>query len=399
MKRLGERIAYWSNCATKILGNTISYILRLTLSIKPGRVMCWAYNFKQYSCNPRYLSEYILEHYPDMEIYWVFRRGVDTSSVDPRIKVVRFRSWQYYRLLATAEFLATNVRTDPFKIYWHKRPGQKYLMLWHAGVALKRIEKDAEDKLGFSYLQRAKHDSKVCDLMISGSAMHTNLIHRAFWYDGEVLECGIPRNDLFFHAEGIEQSRRRITQHYGISEQDKIVLYAPTFRNSGTIEPYRIDWSRVMPKLTEMLGSERVSVIVRMHPNLIGKVDTSSLVAYDGVYDGTMYHDMQELLSASDLLITDYSSSMFDFSLMGKPCMLYAVDAMQYDRGYYFNLRELPYPLSESEDELIDTLEKFDRVEYERRLLEFFGNNVGSKEYGHASEEIAKWMKQHSINK
>jgi CDP-glycerol glycerophosphotransferase len=154
-----------------------------------------------------------------------------------------------------------------------------------------------------------------------------------------------------------------------------------------------------MPKLTEMLGSERVSVIVRMHPNLIGKVDTSSLVAYDGVYDGTMYHDMQELLSASDLLITDYSSSMFDFSLMGKPCMLYAVDAMQYDRGYYFNLRELPYPLSESEDELIDTLEKFDRVEYERRLLEFFGNNVGSKEYGHASEEIAKWMKQHSINK
>lgn len=397
MKRLGERIAHWSNCATKILGNIISYLLRLTLSIKPGRVMCWAYNFKQYGCNPRYLSEYLLEHHPDMEIYWVFRRGVDVSAVDPRIKVVRFRSWQYYKLLATAEFLATNVRTDPFKIYWHKRPGQKYMMLWHAGVALKRIERDAEDKLGYSYLQRAKHDSKVCDLMISGSAMHTELIHRAFWYDGEVLECGIPRNDLFFHEESVNVSRRRIAKHYGISEDDKIVLYAPTFRNSGTIEPYRIDWSRVMPELCKMLGAERVSVIVRMHPNLIGKVDTSSLVSYEGVYDGTMYHDMQEMLAASDLLITDYSSSMFDFSMQGKPCLLYATDVAQYDRGYYFNFRELPYPLAENEEELLSVIERFDKALYEKNLNDFLINRVGVKECGNASERLAQWMRKHSI--
>lgn len=397
MKRLGERIAYWSNCATKILGNIISYLLRLTLSIKPGRVMCWAYNFKQYGCNPRYLSEYLLEHHPDMEIYWVFRRGVDVSAVDPRIKVVRFRSWQYYKLLATAEFLATNVRTDPFKIYWHKRPGQKYMMLWHAGVALKRIERDAEDKLGYSYLQRAKHDSKVCDLMISGSAMHTELIHRAFWYDGEVLECGIPRNDLFFHEESVNVSRRRIAKHYGISEDDKIVLYAPTFRNSGTIEPYRIDWSRVMPELCKMLGAERVSVIVRMHPNLIGKVDTSSLVSCEGVYDGTMYHDMQEMLAASDLLITDYSSSMFDFSMQGKPCLLYATDVAQYDRGYYFNFRELPYPLAENEEELLSVIERFDKALYEKNLNDFLINRVGVKECGNASERLAQWMRKHSI--
>ncbi|MBO5856418.1 MAG: CDP-glycerol glycerophosphotransferase family protein [Alistipes sp.] len=379
------------------MGNIISYLLRLTLSIKPGRVMCWAYNFKQYGCNPRYLSEYLLEHHPDMEIYWVFRRGVDVSAVDPRIKVVRFRSWQYYKLLATAEFMATNVRTDPFKIYWHKRPGQKYMMLWHAGVALKRIERDAEDKLGYSYLQRAKHDSKVCDLMISGSAMHTELIHRAFWYDGEVLECGIPRNDLFFHAESVNVSRRRIAKHYGISEDDKIVLYAPTFRNSGTIEPYRIDWSRVMPELCKMLGAECVSVIVRMHPNLIGKVDTSSLVSYEGVYDGTMYHDMQEMLAASDLLITDYSSSMFDFSMQGKPCLLYATDVAQYDRGYYFNFRELPYPLAENEEELLSVIERFDKALYEKNLNDFLINRVGVKECGNASERLAQWMRKHSI--
>ena len=136
MSDLGGKIAYWLNCLGKLFGNIISYYYRLRLDVKPGRVMCWAYNFKQYGCNPRYLSEYILENYPDMEIYWVFRKGVNTSAVDPRIKVVQFNTLEYYKLLATTEFLVTNSRTWPFRFFWHKRPELKYVLLWHAGVAL-----------------------------------------------------------------------------------------------------------------------------------------------------------------------------------------------------------------------------------------------------------------------
>jgi CDP-glycerol glycerophosphotransferase len=152
-----------------------------------------------------------------------------------------------------------------------------------------------------------------------------------------------------------------------------------------------------MPELCKMLGAERVSVIVRMHPNLIGKVDTLSLVSYEGVYDGTMYHDMQEMLAASDLLITDYSSSMFDFSMQGKPCLLYATDVAQYDRGYYFNFRELPYPLAENEEELLSVIERFDKALYEKNLNDFLINRVGVKECGNASERLAQWMRKHSI--
>ena len=82
----------------------------------PGRVMCWAYNFKQYGCNPKYLTDYLLEHNENFEIYWVFRRGIDTSQVDKRVKVVKFRSWEYLKLLATAEFFVTNSRTLPYHI-------------------------------------------------------------------------------------------------------------------------------------------------------------------------------------------------------------------------------------------------------------------------------------------
>ena len=97
------------------------------------------------------------------------------------------------------------------------------------------------------------------------------------------------------------------------------------------------------------------------------------------------------------MLITDYSSSMFDFSVMGKLCMLYAVDVDQYDRGYYFDIRQLPYPLAESEDELIERIESFDADAYAKALNAFMTCDVGNLERGVASAEIARWMRQHSI--
>ena len=394
MKRFGEMIAYGLSCAVKSFGNLLSLFVRCGTSVKPGRVVCWAYNFKQYGCNPRYLTEYLLEHNPNFEIYWVFRRGVDVSQVDPRVRVVRFRSWEYLKLVATAEFFVTNSRTEPYKIYWHKRPGQKYLMLWHGGVSMKRIEKDVEDKLGFSYVHKAKVDSRTADLMISGCRMHTDLIRNAFWYDGEVLERGIPRNDIFFNEGRRAEFRSRVVAAFGLDPDSRIVLYAPTFRRNMSIEPYRIDWSRVMASLRRLYDSDKVSVIVRMHPNLIGKVDTSSLIAYDGVVDGTRYHDMQELLMAADMLITDYSSSMFDFTMQGRPCLLYATDVAQYDRGYYFSFRDFPYPLAENEDDLVALLDGFSMEDYASKLDEFFTHRVGLNESGRAAEALAEWMEQ-----
>lgn len=396
MRRLGGMLAYGLNYITKSYGNLLAWIIRLTTEVKLRRVVCWAYNFKQYGCNPRYLTEYLLENHPDFEICWVFRRGVDTSQVDPRIRIVRLRSWEYLKMMATAEFLVTNSRTDPYRIYWRKRPGQKYLMLWHGGIALKKIERDAEDKLGYSYVRKAKIDSRMADLMISGCRMHTELIHNAFWYDGEVLEQGIPRNDIFFNKALHAEFRQRVEQTFNIAPNSHIVLYAPTFRRNMSIEPYRIDWSRILGALRRHYATDNVTVIVRMHPNLIGKVSTSSLVAFEGVVDGTRYHDMQELLTTADMLITDYSSSMFDFTMQGRPCILYATDVAEYDRGYYFNFRELPYPLAENEDELEALIDNFDHEGYTSRLEEFFTYRVGLNESGHAAQALAEWMVSHS---
>ena len=395
MKDLGPAIVWGLNRIGKVFGNIFSFIIRCFTRVHKGRMMCWAYTFKQYSCNPRYLTEYLLENNTEFEIFWVFRGNVDTSGVDKRIKCVRYKSLQYYILVNTAEFFITNARTDPYRIYWHKRKGQKYVMLWHGGVALKRIEKDAEAQLSYSYLKKAKIDSKVCDLMVSGCRFQTSLLKEKFWYDGEILERGIPRNDVFFDKARHPEMRERICRKYGISPDSRIVLYAPTFRRDKSIEPYRINWSRVVPELRKIYGTEKVSVLLRLHPNLIGKADASSLVNDESVIDVTRYHDMQELLCVSDLLITDYSSSMFDITMLKKPCMLYATDIEKYNRGYYFDFAELPFPLARNEEELIGNIRTFDSAAYDESVESFFEKHIGLCEDGNASKAIAGWLTQH----
>lgn len=397
MKRITQFIGWVLNRIVKLPKNIAAYVANLTTPIVPGRVVCHSHSFQQYSCNPRYLTEYLHKHHPEFEIYWVFRKGANTSELPKGVKSVRFRTWEYLKLMASAEFVFSNVRTDPWRVYWHKRCGQKYVMLWHGGVSLKRIEADAIDALSFSYIYRAKADSRICDLMISGCRMQTELQAKSFWYDGEIMERGIPRNDIFFDTERRKHLRLYIANHYGIDPASRIVLYAPTFRSNHSTEPYTIDWSRVMPAISQMFGGDKVAVLVRMHPNLIGKVETSHLTAFEGVCDATRYNDMQELLSAADMLITDYSSSMFDFAMQSRPCILYATDAEAYDRGFYFNLIELPFPLAENEEQLIATIEAFDSAAYTSRLNTFFTERVGLREDGHASEALAEWMVAHRL--
>lgn len=395
MKDLGPAIVWGLNRIGKVFGNIFSLIIRCFTRVHKGRMMCWAYTFKQYSCNPRYLTEHLLENNTEFEIFWVFRGNVDTSGVDKRIKCVRYKSLRYFLLVNTSEFFITNARTDPYRIYWHKRKGQKYVMLWHGGVALKRIEKDAEAQLSYSYLKKAKIDSKVCDLMVSGCRFQTSLLKEKFWYDGEILERGIPRNDVFFNKARHPEMKERICHKYGISPDSRIVLYAPTFRRNKSIEPYRIDWSRVVPELRKIYDTEKISVLLRLHPNLIGKADASSLINDESVIDVTRYHDMQELLCVSDLLITDYSSSMFDITMLKKPCMLYATDIEKYNRGYYFDFAELPFPLARNEEELIGNIRTFDSAAYDESVESFFEKHIGLCEDGNASKAIAGWLTRH----
>ena len=231
--------------------------------------------------------------------------------------------------------------------------------------------------------------------MICGSDFQYKLIRDKFWYDGEILKSGIPRYDIFFNKDICKDVRKRVFAHFNIHESSKVVLYAPTFRTGNSLVPYNIDWKTCVPLLKKITGDD-VVVLLRLHPNML-RVDTSQLLNHPSVLDATRYHDMQELLLVSDLLITDYSSTMFDMSMIEKPCILYATDIEEYDRGYYFNFEDLPFPLAKNMHELTEILCSFDHEKYKLHVREFLDNTIGMFEDGNASKRIVEWMSRHNL--
>lgn len=384
------------NRLKRLVWYIMAMIVRPFIKVNNKRIFCWSYHAKKYACNPRALTEYILaNHANEYEIYWGFDKNVDVSMLDERIHVVRKYSLQYLYALYSSKFVFYNTRNNPYDSMFVKKRGQKYIMMWHGPFALKKIEKDACDKLSKKYVNHAIEDSKMCDLMLSNSKFFTNLIYSSFWYDGKVLEKCSPRNDVFYNQRLKLESYDSVRESLGVSKDCKIVLYAPTFRVNQKLDYYHINWADVIPYFEKLLGG-KVEVLLRLHPNIAGVGGVETLMNYPNVHNVTKAPDITEFLFAADVLISDYTSAMFDFALLHKPCFIYAIDKDEYDRGFYWKFEQLPFPFAESEEQLIDNIASFDYDEYIHSLDKFQSEIWGLDEDGHACERLYNWMKNNS---
>lgn len=363
----------------------ISFYRRLP--IKRNKIILWANNFRQYGCSPKYITEYILKNYPhQFEITWVFENNIVLPGDLPLdIKVVRLFSLGYLREVHTAHFVVSNMRTGSWYL-WSKRDGQKYIQTWHSSLRLKKIEKDAQDFLPQHYIQNAIEDSARIDLLVSGCEFSTKIFLTSFWYNGEILKCGTPRCDLFFSK--MNNVKNKVCTALNIASSYKLILYAPTFRNNKGACLYNLDFRRLLNVVEERFGGKWI-VVYRFHPNIISTYSYNA----NGV-DASLYSDMQELIEASEILITDYSSCMFDVAIASKPCFLYTPDLDDYthnERGLYFSLHDLPFPVALSNDGLIELVRKFDDIGYHNDVRDFM-NYVGSYENGTASKQIVDYI-------
>lgn len=372
----------------------LAMFVRSVVKVNDKQIICWSYSFKKYACNPRFITEYLLDNAPEYKIYWAFDKKFDTSMLDSRIHIVRKYSLKYLYALYTSKFVFYNTRNNQFGSMFRKKASQKYIMTWHSSIRLKRIEKDAINQLGKKYEKIAKKDSSMCDLMLSNSQLYSNLIRNSFWYDGEILEKCVPRNDIFYNNKIIEKSYHDVRELMGFTQDTKIVLYAPTFRaQSRDLKYYSLNWSKILPYLQMALGGN-VEVLVRLHPNMANIENISSITNYKHVHDVTKAPDITEFLFASDFMISDYTSAMFDSIILRKPCFIYAIDKDEYDRGFYWNFEQLPFPLAESEEQLISNIISFDFDKYNHSLDKFQNEIWGLDEDGHACERLYNWMKQ-----
>lgn len=353
------------------------------LPLQENKVVFSSFGGKGFGDNPKAVALALLAADPSLDLVWLTR---DMQTPLPRgVRPCPFGTPQAVRELSTAKVWVDNSRGGAH----YKKKGQFYLQTWH-GFALKRIEAAVQKQLPESYIRQCRKDSGMIDLIVSNSRFMTDLYHRDFWYDGEVAEFGSPRNDVFFRRN--PDLQRTVRARLGLPEDRKLLLYAPTFRADGGTAAYALD-AEAARKACEARFGGSWSALIRLHPVAAGL--SAGLFAYDGdrILDATGYPDMQELLVAADLLVTDYSSSMFDYALSGKPCIQFAADmeAYQNDRNFYFSPDRLPFPLARSNAELCRILESYDGAAYKARW-EAFALETGFREDGHASERCAQWI-------
>lgn len=382
-------MSIYKKSTTKLFGEIGG---RIMLKVLLGRLLsffhtdshkyfCISMVGNSYGCNVKALANYIQEVDPDAIVIWAFS-PIMHNQLQLSNSVIIY-SWSYYYHLVSSRFILSNSRI-PLSLFPYKSSKQRYLQMWH-GTALKRIEKDASSSLSGAYKELAIADSKKIDFFISGSQFMTKIYREAFWYEGSIYEVGTPRNDLFFHDNpDIICKVRRV---FKLAPHEKTVLYAPTFRSDYSIESYNIDVERIVAALQKKWGGTW-RFLIRLHPNLL------SCNYYDIIHgrfpdatDASSYPDMQELLYSCDILLTDYSASMFDFMYSRKPCFLYVNDKNSYDRGFYWNINELPFPSFHSNEEIESTIEQFDNEAYQCCLTKFL-LTIGDKETGHASKSV-----------
>lgn len=361
--------------------------------VKNNKIFLYSYYGSQYGCNPKYITEYILEHFPKgyFDLVWAFN-DLESKKHLTKFRKVKTMSLKYYYELCTSKVVITNFRTTELFV---KRKNQYYIQTWHSSLRLKQIEKDAEDNLPEQYIQMAKNDSLKCDLLLSGCKDSTNIFKRAFWYKGEIFERGIPRNDLLFQNNS--KDKKRISNKLGIPEGYNVILYAPTFRKDNSIEIYNLEYSTTLETLKEKFGGNWV-FLVRLHPHLLS--EANKLVKSKGVIDVTEYDDIQELLCISDILVSDYSSLIFDFSITKRPCFLYVPDLLEYtkkDRKLYYDITKLPFKSATNNEELQKKILQFNIKDYNTNLTRFL-DQIKTYEDGNASKNLVEHIDKICFN-
>lgn len=369
-----------------------------------------------YSDNPKALSEVVHRMYPDIKIIWALREN-ELLSCPEYVKSVEIYSEEYYQYRNSSGVIIDNVWGDSIKrlysnrhiynlksrisLFLIKRKNQKVYSLWH-GTPLKKIDRDQfgnEDICGI-----IRNDIKL----FVGNEHTTKIMKWNTFERIPIMNIGMSRNDILFSDDDVNLIKTRLK----LPTNKKVVLFAPTFRNDGKdVEGKNIQRSglnqisgiifdELFASLKKRFGGEWIFVC-RFHYHVSNLVDWDELEnKYPGkVVNGNNSSDMAEYLKCTDVLITDASSSMFDFALTYKPCFLFFPDIDNYlnkERGTYIDPYSLPFKTSKSFKALVEDIEMFDYERYKFQVDKLL-SNLGNTDDGHASERIAKYIYEENI--
>ena len=320
-----------------------------------------AWKGRQYSDNPRAVHEELVRRGDPRRMVWaVEHHGVE---VPDGVETVLSGSRAYYRALGRARWVVSN---DSMPKHYVKRQHSHYGQTWH-GTPLKRIGFDIENlqMSNRNYLEQFAKEVEKWDGLVSPNAYSTEIFRRAFRFDGPVLEIGYPRNDVFHRAGDRERRAATVRRRLGIEPGQQVILYAPTWRDNEYDKSGRYQFAMKLDleHLYRRFSSGAV-LLIRGHQLVANSVDTSMFGGF--ARNVSHYPDISDLYLVADVLVTDYSSVMFDFVNTGRPMIFFTHDLEAYRddlRGFYFDFEaEAPGPVLTHTTEVIDALADLDKV-------------------------------------
>ncbi|WNF27362.1 CDP-glycerol glycerophosphotransferase family protein [Streptomyces sp. C11-1] len=333
------------------------------LPVRRGSAVFESHMGTCYGDSPRALYEEIRRQGLKLHATWSYDPSPDGFPDDARL--VRRWSWRYLWALARAEYWVDN---QGFPLPLRKPSHTTYLQTWH-GSAYKRMGFDETRVRLQNAPQRERLQQAVhrFDRFLVRSEHDVRTLARAYRLpEDRLLRTGYPRNDALVAERTRSETQGRLPRPplagaLGLDDHKKTVLYAPTFRG-GPGKQRRARLLLDVREFAERFGDTH-TLLVRAHYLETARLP---LCPPGTVVDVSSHHDVSEVLALTDVLITDYSSIMFDFALLDRPIVLFAPDLDTYaaERGSYFDLREkAPGPVAETQDELFAVLAELKQTE------------------------------------
>ncbi|NBE50245.1 bifunctional glycosyltransferase/CDP-glycerol:glycerophosphate glycerophosphotransferase [Streptomyces boluensis] len=340
-----HRAAVTAHRAVRATALQLHYRVQRLLPLRRNDAVFSAYWGRGYGCNPAAIEAKVRELAPHVRTSWI-AEPAHQHTVPAATRRLTPGTAAYWTALARSKYLVNNVNFDRRLV---KRPGQVFLQTQH-GTPLKLMGLDLLDRpaaVGDTDVGRMLANCDKWDYVLSANPHSTVVWERVYPAAYTTLEYGYPRNDIYRHATGEDTARMR--EALGIPRDSVAILYAPTHRDYRRSQRQAIDLERLLRSL-----GPGFTVLTRAHHFAdapLAGLDSSRLI------DVSDHPSVESLCLASDVLVTDYSSLMFDYADLDRPIVVYADDWAAYEaaRGTYFDVRSFPPgAVATSEDELLD---------------------------------------------
>lgn len=362
-------IYYW-------IGSLIIRILKVFVKPNDKLILFISFGGKKFDDSPRVIYEQMIrdKRFDDYDLIWAFQ---DTEAfIIPRGRIIKIDSFKYYITALKARCWITNSTVERGLDF--KGKNTLYFNTWH-GTPIKKMGADiSRDNKSFGKKLKWK-----VDLMTSQSEYEADIFSRVFNIDRDkFIVCGLPRNDVLSNRR--METKQKMMQRIGLPLDKKVILYAPTFREYERDEKFNcvikppIDFD----KWKKTIGDEYI-ILLRAHYEVAKVLNVKSNDGF--VYDVSSYPVLNDLMLASDLLISDYSSIFFDYSILNRPMLHYTYDYNEYvdKRGMYFDIRRELHGSSGDEEKLLSLIKELNYSESIGKVRDFRGKYVES--YGNAT--------------